>query len=156
MFPVLEMSYWFWVCERLASATFVVSRAGVRAVPRGPRGWSFAPQRTMPVAAAVLCGLGLVWLFGWAFGGVAGVVSFFCSHSFSNHSPCPVWILPFLTSLALSRGALQQVQVRGPCAKSAACGLRIRIVAWTDRLEVQEPNGSASLCGVGETFTLLW
>ena len=63
MFPVLEMSYCFWVCERLASATFVVSRAGVRAVPRGPRGWPFAPQRTMPVAAAVLCGLGLVWLF---------------------------------------------------------------------------------------------
>jgi hypothetical protein len=93
---------------------------------------------------------------GWAFGGVAGVVSFFCTHSFSNHLLCPVWILPFLTSLALSRGALQQVQVRGPCAKSAACGLRIRIVAWTDRLEVQEPNGSASLCGVGETFTLLW
>ena len=97
-----------------------------------PRGQSFALQRTVSVAAALLVAWRVVacgW-FGWAFGGVAGVVSFLSSHSFSSNS-----------------AALVSVQVRGPCAQSAACGLRIRYVAWSDRLEVQEPYGSASLWG---------
>jgi hypothetical protein len=54
--------------ERLAVGHFCrLAGAGVRAVPRGPRDWSFAPQRTLSVAAASL--RPGVWGVSW---GVSG------------------------------------------------------------------------------------
>ena len=98
---------------------------------------------------------GLVWCSGGRLVGWLGL-SPFNTHPFSNNMLCPLWILHCSPASHFHVVPVSRHRFVDLVPGRAACGLRIRVVAWSDRLEVQEPNGSASLCVVGETFTLLW